>query len=585
MMLGVVLKKLLSQIVRIVPEAKKGWMHGIWLSVVYEALKFLPAILLKYVVDHFATGASTSMILVYIVLGIAASYVILSIMDYFTQRWRQKWLFKFEVLVLEKVKRKLLELDIEFHESYNTGSQVSRIVKGTQKLTDLIFFIFEEFLPTFVQLFITVILLIKEQWILAGIFCFFMPIIFWITTYEVRKVAPMRKKYHETYDEAIGELGESLLNISTVKDYVQEEHQYSKFKRLLKTYYDQAQKRFIFTHKVLFFRDMMIVIGRGVTLATCVYMVSRGILSPGSLVLVYTMTERAFLSTHRIGRLFFFLGDSTESINKLAELIDRKTKNVDLAGAVGVERIDRPIIFSHVSFSYGKGKEVLHDVSFSIAPGETVAFVGHSGSGKSTLVKLLLRQYNTTKGDILLGKTSVNELKRADFKRRIAVVSQNVEIFNRSVLENIRFSVPTASKKEVIEAARKAYAHGFISEFEKGYNTLVGEKGVKLSGGQKQRISIARALLADPEVIIFDEATSSLDSESERVIQESIFSIATRKTTVMVAHRLSTIRRADKIIVLDKGKIVEQGTYESLVGLKGVFYRMVQIQNGGELRK
>ncbi len=316
----VVVTKLLSQIVKIVPEAKQGWIKGILISVVYESIKFIPVILLKIVVDYFAVGSSSTEVLIYVILGISASYISISIADQFTQRWRQKWLFKFEVVVLEKVKRKMLDLDMDFHESYNTGAQVSRVVKGTQKLTDLIFFMFEEFIPTIVQLLITVVLLIREQWVLAAIFCFFMPIIFWITTYEVRKVGPLRKRYHETYDEAIGELGESLLNISTVKDYVQEDHQFAKFKRLMKSYYDKAQKRFVFTHKVLFFRDMAIVIGRGVTLAACVYMVSKGILTPGSLVLVYTMTERAFLSSYRISRLYHFLGDSMESINRLSEL-------------------------------------------------------------------------------------------------------------------------------------------------------------------------------------------------------------------------------------------------------------------------
>ncbi len=223
-------------------------------------------------------------------------------------------------------------------------------------------------------------------------------------------------------------------------------------------------------------------------------------------------------------------------------------------------------------------------MSFSIVPGQVVAFVGHSGSGKSTIVKLLLRQYDVSRGKILVGGVDVVGIKRQDFKRRIAVVSQNVEIFNRSVLENIRFSFPKASRAQIISAARAAYAHEFISEFSSGYDTIVGEKGVRLSGGQKQRISIARALLCNPDVIIFDEATSSLDSESEQVIQNSIFSIAQKKTTVIVAHRLSTIRKADIIIVMDKGRIMEQGSYNDLVRRKGLFYKMVQLQGIGDLR-
>ena len=172
-----------------------------------------------------------------------------------------------------------------------------------------------------------------------------------------------------------------------------------------------------------------------------------------------------------------------------------------------------------------------------------------------------------------------------DYKKRIAVVSQQVEIFNRSIMENIRFAKPEATREEIITAAKKAHAHEFIVEFPKGYDTIVGEKGVRLSGGQKQRVSIARALLKSPDIYVFDEATSSLDSESEQYIQKSIFSVAGQKTTIIIAHRLSTIRKADLIVVMDKGKVTEEGTYDYLMQNKGAFWKMIQLQEVAELRE
>jgi len=575
----------IKKILAIVPSIKKGLWKGFLISFFYEAVKLTPILLIKYLVDFFVAQQDNAFKLLAALGGIFLSYLLLEWIDYFADRATQRQLRIYEMEILRKTQKKLLEMHLGYHETFSTGTQVSKIVKGVHRLTELIWFTFEEFIPTSVQLVITLALLFNEQWILAGVFALFTPIIIGITLYEGRKVQPLRQQYHRKFDEAVGELGESVFNIATVKDYVQEKEQFQRFDGLLKNYVEGSNRRFEFSHHILLWRDLAITFGRICTLGLAAYLVLKGTLSPGSLVLAYSLTERAFLGTQRMGRLYSFLGDAMESINRLIHLLQEKPAITNLSDALPVKHLQGEITFQEVGFSYNEGKEVIHDFNLHIKPKQVAAFVGRSGSGKSTIAKLLLRNYDVQQGRILVDGKDIRNFKIENYKRRVAVVSQNVEIFNRTIFENIQFADPTATKNKVMEAAKKAHAHQFIMEFPKGYNTLVGEKGIRLSGGQKQRISIARALLKNPDLYVFDEATSSLDSESEQYIQNSIFSIAGKKTTIIIAHRLSTIRKADMIVVLDQGKVVEQGKYEELVHKKGLFYKMVRLQTMAELRE
>lgn len=574
-----------TKILTIVPEIKQGVAHGFLISLFYESIKFIPIILLKFIIDYFVSGKNVVSQLIYAIGGIFISYVILEIIEYFSKKAAFRWNLQYEKTILQKAEKKLLELDVGYHEAFNTGAQVSKITKGAHKLTELIWFTFEEFIPTLVQLLMTVGLLLYEQWLLAVIFAVFVPIILWVTIHEGKRVQPLRRQYHHKYDEAVGELGETLFNISTVKDYVQEKQQIEKFDQLITEYVEMSTTRFDYSSRILTLRDILINVGRVATLGFTSYLVVQGKLSAGSLVLIYTLTEKAFLSLYRIGRLYSYLGDAMESINRLTTLLQEKANVTNMPNAQVIAKLQGSIEFKNVNFSYGGEKEVLENFTLKIEPHQVVALVGRSGSGKSTVAKLLLRNYDVSEGKILVDGREIKGYKIEDYKKRIAVVSQQVEIFNRSIMENIRFAKPEATRQEIIAAAKKAYAHEFIMEFPKRYDTIVGEKGVRLSGGQKQRVSIARALLKSPDIYVFDEATSSLDSESEQYIQRSIFSIAGQKTTIIIAHRLSTIRKANLIVVIDRGRVVEQGAYEHLLQSRGSFWKMIQLQEVAELRE
>lgn len=312
------------------------------------------------------------------------------------------------------------------------------------------------------------------------------------------------------------------------------------------------------------------------------YLVESGTLAVGSYSVIVFMTQRLLWPLTRLGQTLDLYQRAMASTERIFELLDTpiglKDGNVQVTSAKGEIR------FHDVSFNYQTGPSVLKKINFTIEPGKTFALVGATGSGKSTLVKLLLRFYDPTEGKVTLDGQDVRELTQRSLREMISYVHQDTYLFHGTVLENIRYGSFNKSDEEVIEAAKLAEAHDFICELMDGYNTIVGERGQKLSGGQRQRIAIARAVLKDSPVFIFDEATSSVDNETEAAIQRSLEKITRHKTTIVIAHRLSTIVNADKIYVLDRGEITEQGDHRSLIAKDGGAYaHLWKVQTGGYL--
>ena len=263
---------------------------------------------------------------------------------------------------------------------------------------------------------------------------------------------------------------------------------------------------------------------------------------------------------------------------RIFAVLDTREEVYDAPDAVDMPRTEGGIRFEHVHFSYERGKEVLKGISFDIKPGDMIGLVGKSGAGKSTIINLISRFYDVDSGRITIEGHPIEKLKLEQFRRQIGMVMQDPFLFNASIMENIGYGRQDATFADIVRAAKAARAHGFIVSKEEGYDTIVGERGVKLSGGEKQRLAIARAVLNDPPILILDEATSAVDTETEKQIQEAMANLIHGRTTIGIAHRLSTLRNANRLIVIDDGRIAEEGTHDELLGKNGIYARLVRMQ-------
>jgi ABC-type multidrug transport system fused ATPase/permease subunit len=332
-------------------------------------------------------------------------------------------------------------------------------------------------------------------------------------------------------------------------------------------------------------RNFIVDIGRLTTLGIGIFLISKGQISIGSLVFAITMSEKTYLSLFRLNRFYDNASEGMIGVRRFMGLISQEEEISNPSGGIKPSAISGSIEFKDVSFAYGdSGNLALDKASFVIPSGSFTALVGPSGGGKTTVARLIYRHYDPSSGIVLADNHSLKEYDLYAFRKYVAIVPQEVEVFDISVKDNIAYASPDASFEEVQAAARIANAEEFIDRLKDGYDTLVGERGIKLSGGQRQRLGIARAILANPKILIFDEATSNLDSQSERLIQEAIDRISRDRTLIVIAHRLSTIKKADKIIVLEKGRVKEQGSHIELARQHGGLYsELLKLQTIGEI--
>lgn len=410
----------------------------------------------------------------------------------------------------------------------------------------------------------------------------------WLALYVFVTLFFVKKKFRkdlltaEANSKTTGVLADVMTNILNVKMFSSQGREASYFAHA--THKEEKRRRdaWYFGNLQAAFQGYFIAFFEFAGIFAAVYLWMQGLISAGTIILMQIYIFTAFDVVWNISRN---LTKVMTALAEVKEMIDIFEKPISVSDPEFSEecRIKRgEIEINEISFTYGKGAKVFRDFSLHVAAGEKVGLVGPSGAGKSTITKLLLRFADVQKGEILIDGQSIINIKQNDLRRQIAYVPQDPILFHRSLMENIRYAQPEASDREVIEAAKLAHAHEFISTLPQGYDTLVGERGIKLSGGERQRAAIARALLKDAPILLLDEATSSLDSESEMYIQDALAKLMKNRTTLVIAHRLSTIMQMDRIVVIEDGKIVEQGKHKELLKVtKGRYQRLWEIQAGG----
>ena len=407
-----------------------------------------------------------------------------------------------------------------------------------------------------------------------------MPFIIWGSVWFQKKLAPRYSNMRERAGETSSQLVNNLGGMATIKSFGTQEYENERIAKLSDRYKKANQSVIRLSAAFVPLIRMLILAGFIGILIFAGFKTLEGNMEVGLYSVLIFVTQRLLWPLTRLGETFDLYQRAMASTKRVMSLL-RKDENLE-DGTVPLpsDEVEGEYKFKDVSFRYRTGGKVLNGLNMTIPAGETVGIVGATGAGKSSLIKLLMRFYDVTGGRILLDGRDLREFKIDDLVSAAGLVSQDVFLFHGTVAENIRYGTFNATDEELIEAAKLSEAHDFVTDLQDGYETVVGERGQKLSGGQRQRISIARAILKDPPVLILDEATSAVDNETEAAIQRSLFKISKDRTTIIIAHRLSTVRHADRIFVLDEGELVEEGTHEELVNSEGIYNQLWKVQSG-----
>ncbi|WP_341922349.1 ABC transporter ATP-binding protein/permease [Polaromonas sp. YR568] len=483
-----------------------------------------------------------------------------------------------------EVFRHLHALSLRFHLERQTGGMTRDIERGTRGVHSLISYSLYSIIPTLIEVTLVLTLLaVKFDVWFAGItiIALVFYISFTVTVTEWR--TKFRKEMNELDSSAHSRAIDSLLNYETVKYFNNEEFEAQRYDENLKRYRRAAVKSQTTLSLLNTGQQLIIATGLVAMLWRATQGVVDGRMTLGDLVMVNAFMIQLYIPLGFLGVLYREIKQSLTDLSKMFNLMEREREIADQPGAPALALQTSPEVrFENVSFAYEPSRPILHNISFVIPPGKTVAVVGSSGAGKSTLARLLFRFYDVQQGRITIAGQDIKHLTQASVRQAIGIVPQDTVLFNDTVEYNIAYGKPGASRAEVEEAARAARIHDFISSTPAGYGTMVGERGLKLSGGEKQRVAIARTLLKNPPIMIFDEATSALDSANERAIQAELRSIAENKTTLVVAHRLSTVVDAHEILVMEAGQIIERGTHAALLSLGGRYAAMWALQQSSE---
>ena len=469
----------------------------------------------------------------------------------------------------------LHNLSLRFHLERQTGGVSRDIDRGTRAISNLISYTLYSILPTIIELVMVMSVLAYKYdqvfvWItLASIVCYVAFTVI-ISNWRIH----IRRAVNEADSAANTRAIDSLINYETVKYFNNEAFELDRYDEAMRRWEDASVRSQMTLTMLNMGQQLIIVIGLVAMMWHAAQGVVAGSMTVGDLVLVNAFLIQLYMPLNFFGVVYREIRQALTDIERMFGLLNTQREIVDAPDARALPEAPISVLFDSVDFAYDPARPILSNVSFEIPAGKTVAAVGHSGAGKSTLARLIYRFYDVTGGRILMNGIDIRKIDQSSLRGGIAIVPQDTVLFNDTLYYNILYGNPTATREQVIAAAKAAHLHEFAEALPDGYDAKVGERGLKLSGGEKQRVAIARALLKNPPILVFDEATSALDSKTEKAIQASMEVAARGRTTLIIAHRLSTVMNADEIIVLDAGRIVERGRHAALLAANGIYAQM-----------
>jgi ATP-binding cassette subfamily B protein len=473
----------------------------------------------------------------------------------------------------------LHSLSLRFHLERQTGGVSRDIERGTRGISFLLTFLLFNILPTLLEIgLVAAILFVKYDPLFAIITFVTLAayIVFTLVVTEWRMV--FRRTMNDMDSKANTRAIDSLINYETVKYFGNEKYEVARYDEQMKGWEVSAVRNQTSLATLNAGQSIIIAIGVTLLMLLASQQVVAGKMTVGDLVLVNVFMLQLYMPLHFLGFVYREIKNALADMEKMFRLLDVHREVEDAPDAPPLRLAHAAVRFDEVTFSYDPTRQILHGVSFDVPAGHTVAVVGASGAGKSTLSRLLFRFYDVDRGAVVIDGQDIRNVTQASLRAAIGIVPQDTVLFNDTIYYNIAYGRPDATRDEVLRAAQSAHIHQFIESLPLGYDSMVGERGLKLSGGEKQRVAIARAMLKNPAILIFDEATSALDSKSERAIQDEMRLIARERTTLIIAHRLSTVVDAEQILVMDKGVIVERGTHRELLAQQGVYAQMWALQ-------
>ncbi len=555
-----------------------------------ELKQLVDKYLFKVIIDNgteFAAGTLLEAQFISILMIVAGVFILGMLVNSLVNWLRIHLVNKIDAGIIYDLKERffnhILGLDYKFHTTHKTGSLISRLTRGggaIERITDSIAF---EFAPLILQLIVVTAALIYFDFVSAIVILGTFVVFLAFSLYMQRRITDSNVVLNQAEDFEKGNIADFFTNIDSIRSFGKEKFIKSRYRKLSTDTKLKALKSWDYWRIVSVGQSFILSLGTFLLIYFSVLSLLNNQITLGTLTFIYT----TYLGL--IGPLFSFVNGVRNVSRAMADFQDLfeygKFQNEikDKANALEFNVKKGEIEFDNVSFSYGK-RQMFEDFNLKISENKKIALVGHSGCGKTSLVRLLYRLYDIDSGSIKIDGINIKDFKQESLRSGMSVVPQECVLFDDTIYNNVKFSKPNATKKEVMKAIKFAQLDKIILNFPKKEQTIVGERGVKLSGGEKQRVSIARAILSDKKILVLDEATSSLDSQTESEIQRDLESLMQGRTAIIIAHRLSTIMKADKIVVLEKGKIVQQGTHRQLINQQGLYRRLWDLQKGGYIK-